>query len=339
MNKEALIVIPGLDSKEVGFALKRVVDSISDKQTIATVKKINNPEKPNSESLEVTFNNSLEVKKIDVYEVFWGDIITENYSDNIKSKRKIFFGLELIIFWLFSPIWKAASKNKWMFIGICFSGLVITLWYFSIIGVVLSAIETYDPIRKLLPKIILIPPLLANIYVLIGLLLSVLPTALILKASGFTMKFIKDPGIRRSVKNRIQLLVNAIEKDEEYEQITFFSHSLGVIPALDFLSKYDNPNNLKIKSITIGAAISFLSHKTNLFREYLDECRGNENIDAWLDYFSKEDWLCSYESINSYGDHFESKELKMDSSWGSRFNSKIHIKYFDDTEVIEKLIT
>ena len=46
MNKEALIVIPGLDSKEVGFALNRVVDKITNQQSIATVNKISTPREP-----------------------------------------------------------------------------------------------------------------------------------------------------------------------------------------------------------------------------------------------------------------------------------------------------
>jgi hypothetical protein len=39
MTKEALLVIPGFDSKEVGLAMNRTVDSISNQQSIADITK------------------------------------------------------------------------------------------------------------------------------------------------------------------------------------------------------------------------------------------------------------------------------------------------------------
>ncbi|MBL4605235.1 MAG: hypothetical protein JKY02_06135, partial [Flavobacteriaceae bacterium] len=89
MNKEALIVIPGLDSKEVGFALNRVVDKITNQQSIATVNKISTPENPNMQSIEVTFEGTGEQKRIDIYEVFWGDIINKNYSNDLPIFKKV----------------------------------------------------------------------------------------------------------------------------------------------------------------------------------------------------------------------------------------------------------
>ena len=74
------------------------------------------------ERIEITLEDTGEQKQIDIYEVFWGDVINKNYSPDLPIFKKVIFGLELILFWLISPIWKGARKNTWMFIGICFSG-------------------------------------------------------------------------------------------------------------------------------------------------------------------------------------------------------------------------
>jgi hypothetical protein len=361
MIKEALIVIPGLDSKEVGFALNRVVENITNQQSLATVNKISTPENPNMERIEITLEDTGEQKQIDIYEVFWGDVINKNYSPDLPIFKKVIFGLELILFWLISPIWKGARKNTWMFIGICFSGLLLVAWYISIVGIFISAVDSTEIVDSLkaaffdrpvaeedhmrmglsfkeLPK--LVSTFFTELFLVIGIVLGLFPATLnlILRVSGFCMKFIKSKLLRDDVKNRIQSQMNAICKDPSYDRVTVFSHSLGVAPALDFLSTYENPSNKRIRSITVGGAISFLSHKTPIFKKYIDDCVTNNHIEEWQDYFSKEDWLCSYKSINEYGDRFNSENLEMDSSWMHRFSTTNHKKYFEHSTVIEKLI-
>ena len=360
MAKEALIVIPGFDSKEVGYALNRTVDKLASEQSIATVNKVSTPENPAMQRLEVTYADTGEKKEIDVYEIYWGDIINQNYSDNLPVWKKVVFGLELIFFWLFSPVWKAAFKNKWMFIGIAFSGLVITFWYVSIVGVFISALDStqvLDSIKMIfqeplpeeemrmglsveeLPK--LVSNLFTEIFLIAGIVIGLFPTLmnLILKVSGFSMKFIKSQLVRDDVKNRVQTQMNAINKDGSYERVTLFAHSLGVIPALEFLSDYNSNNNIEVRCITIGSAVSFMANKAKIFRDYAKKVINNDKVTEWADFFSKEDWLCSYESIGKPGDRFYSEEIKMDSSWLSRMSTKPHTEYFNHSKVIEKLIT
>ena len=313
------------------------------------------------QSVEVTFEGSGEQKRIDIYEVFWGDIISKNYSSDLPILKKVIFGLELVLFWLISPIWKGALKNTWMFLGICFSGILLIGWYVSIVGVFLSAVdntEIMESVKALFQEappvdeesmrmgvsIQELPKLVSNffteLFIVVGVVLGLFPSVLnlILKVSGFCMKFIKSKLLRDDVKNRIQAQVNAINKDTSYERITLFSHSLGVAPTLDFLSDYENPSNKRIRNITVGGAISFLSYKSSLFNNYIKDNVNNDQIEEWADYFSKEDWLCSYKTINQYGERFSSENLQMDSSWVYRFSTRNHSKYFEHSTVIEKLI-
>lgn len=361
MKKEALLVIPGFDAKEFGFALNRTINSISNQQSIADISKVPTPENPNMQRLEVTMCDSGEKKQIDIYEVFWGDIIQKNYSDDVPVWKKVIFGLELIFFWFFSPIWKAAYKNKWMFTGITFSGLIITFWYISIIGVFISALDSTQVLDALktafterpamdeesmrmglsveeLPR--LVSKFFTEIFLFAGLIIGLFPSlmSLILRVSGFSMKFIKSQMVRDDVKNRVHYQMNAINKSDDYDRVTFFAHSLGVIPTIDFLSNYESIHNKNIRCVTVGSPVSFLSNKAKIFRTHINEVINNPQVNEWADFFSKGDWLCSYESIGKKGDRIYSQEIHMDTSWANRMSTAPHLAYFNHSVVIEKLL-
>jgi hypothetical protein len=338
MIKEAILIIPGLDSKIVGFSLDRLIDKISKRQQISSVKVLNY-QTGQKRGVELTFTETSKKKIIDIYEVFWGDIINKIYTEDLLLWKKVVFGLELIIFWLFSTIWKGARKNKLLFIAMIISGLVLTGWYVSIVGLVVTAFYNSDFLRGLLGLESKVPAIIPEISFILGVLLGLFPTAIIVKASGFGMKYLKSNLVREEIKERINSKISAIMiVPNSYERVTLLSHSMGAIPALDFLSSYQNVTKTVIRSISVGASISFFANKSLLIRNNFDKCTKNKSINEWTDYFYREDWLCAYDSINKYGKNFNSIELSLDSSWFSRFGGKVHSQYFEDSRVIEKLI-
>jgi hypothetical protein len=347
MKKEALIVIPGIDAKDVGFALNRTVDSITNQQSIADVNKIPTPDRPNMQQLELTHSDTDEKKIIDIYEVYWGDIIQKNIIDEMPIWKKAVFGLELIFFWFFSPIWRSSYKNKWMFTGIAFSGLIITFWYISILGVFLAAIEGAEMTQKIIDVFgIAIDPnnligkTTTRVFLIAGIIIGLIPAllAMILKVSGFSMKFIKSQIVRDEIKNRVQAQMNSVMKDESYTSIKIFAHSLGVVPALDFLSSFSSIHEKEVRLITIGSPVSFLANKTQLFRNFAKGVQENDRVSEWADYFSKQDWLCSYETLGNPGDRIFSCALHVDSSWIQRMGTAPHLAYFSHSTVVAKLI-
>jgi hypothetical protein len=287
--------------------------------------------------LEITICDTGAKKQLDIYEVYRGDIILKNYSDDLPVWKKVIFGLELIFFWFFSPIWKAAYKNKWMFTGIAFSGLIITFWYISIVGIFISALDSTHVLDSLktgftetaplteeamrmglsvnqLPK--LVSNLFTEIFLIAGVVIALFPSllSLILRVAGFCMKFMKSKMARDDVKNRVQSQMNAVNKNDDYYRVTFFAHSLGVIPTIDFLSNYDSVQNKNIRLITFGSQVSFLANKAKVLRQHAKDVKNNQLITEWADYFSKGDWLCSYESLGEEGSRVFSKEINIDSS-------------------------
>ncbi len=264
--------------------------------------------------------------------MFWGDILNQNFSTDLPLWKKVIFGLELVFFWIFSPIWKGALKNKLIFVSIIFSGILLTGWYLSIIALLIVAINNSDYIAFTIPSI---PE---SYTVILATILGIFPTALILKVSGFSMKFLKSNVVRESIKSRIVKQMNIV-LDKDYDRITLFSHSFGAIPTLGYLSDFQNNKEVKIRCITIGAAISFFANRSSIIKDWIGKCTANENIDEWKDYFSREDYLCSYDTIDEFRESFDSEELQMDSSWLTRLSRKVHSQYFDDSRVMEKLIS
>jgi len=355
MKKEAIIIVPGLNSKVAGTILDQVVNQLADHKEIevSTKKNQNNHQ---TQSLELTFiDQEQEEKEIDVYEVFWGDIINENSNPEKSLFKKLVFGFELIVFWFFSKIWRAALSNKFIFVGICFSGIVILIWYLSIIGLVISSIFEYSSFSDFIPNFLklfssekaaenlakevseenFVKPLLGVIIAL----MAIFPTAIILKMSGFTMKYLKSSLVRDKVTDRIEKQMNALMKDDKYNRITIFSHSIGTIPVVDFFANFENKSNSKIRSVTTGAPASFLALKSPRINECLQLCSTNPHINEWWDYFSTEDYMCSYRNVDDLGvDNFVSIPLSMDSSWLARFSQKVHLQYYEDARIIKKLI-
>jgi hypothetical protein len=49
----------------------------------------------------------------------------------------------------------------------------------------------------------------------------------------------------------------------------------------------------KVRFITLGAAISFMSHRSDWLSAVVEKCFAKQNVNEWIDFFSLEDWVCS----------------------------------------------
>jgi hypothetical protein len=342
MKNEAIVIIPGLDAKKVGFALDRMIEKLSKQENVKNVK-LGAKDEHYKQSIELTFNTDNRKKKIDVYEVFWADIIGENYDTDIPTYKKAIFGVELITFWFFSTIWKAALKNKFIFVGVIFSGIVLSLWYLSILFLLITSLLNSAEVSDFLGITNAIEMekhwvLKNTTWAFVTILLAVVPTSIILRISGFTMKYLKSGLVRESIKARICKVMNGILKQDDLDRITLFAHSFGAVPALDYLSDFKNPGSVKVRCISAGAPISFLAHKSPFIKRKMKECIANPQIEEWVDYFSREDYMCSYVKLDGQNANFNSIDLDMDSSWLNRISSKVHLQYFDDKRVMNKVL-
>ena len=132
--------------------------------------------------------------------------------------------------------------------------------------------------------------------------------------------------------------MNILKKKDNVDRITLFAHSLGSLPTLDFLADLANETDKKIRCVTIGAPASFLATRSNFIRDKMTECVNNSAISEWKDYYSHEDYLCSYSDIENESGTFKSIKLEMESSWVDRMGRKIHVQYFDKSIVMDELV-
>lgn len=319
-----------MNAKEVGDSIKNLVDKISNYKSNNTSIR----QHENYSSIDFPDEN----KTIDIFEVFYNDLTEKNNPIGSSVYKKVIFGLELISFWLFSSIWKAAKSNKYLLTGICLSGLILIAWYISVFCLMLVSIS-----KKAGDASIPLPYSssaiqTSSLFSFLSISLGVLPINTILRVAGFSMRYIKNPSLRNLIRRRIDSQVSKIVDSKEYDKVLIYSHSMGTILALDFFAEYQNNNETKLYSVSAGAPITFFSHKWKGLKEIKAKCAKNSSIEKWTDFFSKEDWLCSYEKANSMGNNFSSVLLKMDSSWLSRFTPKVHLQYSDMEPVINSII-
>lgn len=332
MKKEAIVVVPGGDGGEVGFALKRFVDKLINGQQVAILNKLASND-PKHQALECSYTQTDSKKHIDVIEAYWGDILNSYNPVEFKPWRKAFWGIELMSFWFRRTTFKAAHKNRYMTMGIIGSAFVLILWYCSLLTLLLSSLQgKYIDNLSFLTDI---SPVIAMVTVFLGLV----PVEPLLRISGFVMKYIKSPALRKTIKNRIQEVVQPLLDSNEYEQVTVFAHSMGSIPTLDYLADIKNLGQSKVRCVSAGASITFITERSKELSERLDLCINNSAITEWVDFFSHEDWMCSYKRVEDYNQpNFKSVDLKFDTSWYTRFSSKVHNQYFDDKRVMERLL-
>lgn len=357
-KKESIIIIPGSDSKNIGKSITKVVQKISKRQTVAKVINLIEVD-PTHHELEILYNETRETKKIDVFELFWGDIINENDPSSFTLPKQFIFGIELFSFWWFSPVWKNIIKNKLFMLGLIVSSLIILLWFLSISGLfittflneggylreVLSSFFNNTDLGGFIKKPLEVLKLdsalsyeNSSFFAITTLLLGILPTAILLRVSGFAMKYIKSNIIRDTVKIRIQNKMNDLLNLSEYEKITLFCHSMGAVPTINYLSDFENDTKTKIKCVSIGAPLSLLSKNSKHIQDSITNCSNNKSVDSWVDFFSKQDWMCSYERVKPKNNSFYSEELTMDSSWLALCTGEVHNQYFDETRVNNELL-
>jgi hypothetical protein len=352
--KEAILIIPGVGDLNIGTAIERVAVKLATRQSIAQVLKTSEKDSLHRE-YDVKYHKTGNSKQIDLIELHWGDIIKENDPQSLTIHKKFFFGIELLTFWWYSPVWKSALKNKLLLTGMVLSSVIILAWFITLFSLFVATMQheksmLFDFLSNNMVNDALILVLnklditwrFSNVHsinlVYITTLLSVLPTDLVIRTSGFTMNYIKSKIIRDTVKIRIENKMNELLKTNEYNSITLFCHSLGALPTINYLSEVKNDTKTKIKCISIGAPLSFMANNSKELKESIRLCNSNSNIFSWKDYFSKKDWLCSYQEVEAVNDQFYSKQLEMDNSWLVRFSGKVHNQYFDETKIITELI-
>ncbi len=348
--KEAIIYIPGAEIKAIGQSLDEAVKALTGAQRNYKIE--------NSEDIFLggLYGKGLSVRhtekdltKVDIFEVYWGDILEAQNPSNQKALKKVLWGFDLLVFWWFSRIWKAILSNRYMLLWLLASTVLMILWYFSV--VVLGLKTLMDSIPHFLDvNSISLPEWMdidyktlfqgdIKLYLLATAILSLFPINILLHISGFVKDYLTKHELRNQICTRITQIMNSIEKNKEYKKITILGYSIGTLMALDFLASYQKNNDqCQVEFISVGSASSFLRLKSNWVKTKQNDVIKNKNIDQWHDYFSPHDWLCSYEGIEISNRNFKSYSIESDINLLDRFTTKVHQNYFHFPKVAEGIL-
>ena len=209
----------------------------------------------------------LEKKKtIDIYEVYWDDLVDRLSTKNIRQQFSR--GLGMIFFWL-SRCWKIMNISPIFFLQTSTALLLMLLWYFGIVVLVFSALGNQQDTTSV-PAFLedLLEPVIGwadgaglQIWLTISTLLALSPHSInrVTDFTYFVASYFRDestkgrPPVRALLRNRIKQAVDNVNSEGAYDQITILAHSMGGLMATDFLADYRSQKGCPVFFITLGS--------------------------------------------------------------------------------------
>jgi len=357
-NKEAFILIPGLDSNEKNANRHRLVTGFLNVPESARLEEMGESTVIGEAGvrLKATIGHSSE-KIIDCYEANWWDLTVTKAEEN--SFKKMRQGFSLLKYWFFSRVWGTVFKSPYMTLSVVLSSLLLIMWYYGILVLAFTAIGSNPDMipsaatqnwgTELAQAIGKAGKVMGGWYIwaAASLLMGFLPLNSLVRISSFTKRYLQNEpmedgvGVRDKIRNRVKETLDRILQDGSYSRVTILTHSFGTVVGVDILADYKFDPDRSIRFVTIGSPLYFLSYRSRWIDNEVKKCLANEFIDSWLDFYSDEDWLCSKIPGHGEGDKTgqQSIPIKHEASLARKLRGQTHLAYFSSQPVMEMLVT
>jgi pimeloyl-ACP methyl ester carboxylesterase len=353
--QEVIIFIPAFDAKEKDYYVNHylavgLANRLEDKRVYLEPGEV---KISGQTGKRFTFQSNLRTKKIDIYEIYWRDLIDDLNDKSIGYR--VFRGIYLFFYWLFaSPkIGKISRVFFFQVLGILF---LIIAWEYSTVTVALTAIGN-DPNALGFH----LPSELAKtlgqlgktfggwqIWLVTSAILSVLPvpTNVLINLLDFMVRYAEDDterglaSLRDKLRGRLVSVLDDVLNENSYEKITVLAHSLGTVLAVDFLADYKHSSTKKISFITLGSPLKPLASVSNWISQEVMKCVDNDSVEKWFDFYSDQDWLCTKAPVSSDTENgkFQATAISLRVSLAKQISGESHFAYFFDRFVLEKII-
>ena len=292
-------------------------------------------------------------KTIDIYEVYWDDLVDRLSTKNIRQQFSR--GLGMIFFWL-SHCWKIMNISPIFFFQTSTALLLMLLWYFGIVVLVLSALGNQQDTTSV-PAFLedLLEPVISwadgaglQIWLTISTLLALSPHSInrVTDFTDFIANYFRDestrgrPPVRALLRNRIKQAVDNVNSEGAYDQITILAHSMGGLIATDFLADYRSQKGCPVLFITLGSPLEISCSMTRWVKLEIKKCLENPHIERWDDFHSSQDWLCSKVPVpnGQYQGKLVSQRVSFKVSLLKQMSGDSHLEYFFDPKVLRHLV-
>lgn len=355
-SQEAIIFVPAFDAKEKDYYINHflaigLANRLDDYRVYLEPNEVKisgqTGRRFTAESISKAKRN------IDIYEIYWRDLIDDINDKSIRYK--VFRGFYLLFYWI-SASFKIGRISKLFFLQILGVLLLITAWEYSTVTLALTAIGD-DPSAlgfRLPDELAITLSELGKtfggwqLWLVTGALLSLLPVPanMLINLLDFIVRYTEDDAeiglgsLRDRVRARLASVLDDALNESKYDKITVLSHSLGTVLAVDLLADYRHSSSKKINFITLGSPLKSLASVSNWIFEEIAKCLNNEFVENWHDFYSGQDWLCTKVPIphDMENDKFQATPIALKVSLAKQLNGESHCAYFFDKTVLERIV-
>jgi hypothetical protein len=350
----AVILIPGMDSREKGAALKRLVLGMVNCSERMQVVETGQASLPGEKGTSLAVTQDGRSATLHVFEAFWRDLSLQEPPKHAPARIRD--GAELLLYWFFSGIWRALTRSSWyMTASLLFSSLLLVAWYYSVLAVGLAAIGTDPDLVGPLGSESVIRNFIAFLgevgktmgswqaWILVSFLLGFVPLDQMAEISSFAKRYLSNEagadgvGCRDKIRHRLKGILDEAVGSGAYESVTVVAHSFGAVLAVDLLADYAPGGSARIRLVTMGSPLELLAYRSAWLRAEIDRCLQNSAVARWFDFFSRDDWMCSKVPGHGKGKGQESRPQVRESSLLAKLSGESHKAYFQSQEVMETL--
>ena len=306
---------------------------------------------------------------VDVFEAHWADMIAA--GADVAPPARFWNATKLLFYWLFSPWWFLALRhNRSLTIGMMMSGLLILLWYLTVIVALASFVvgpsssETgatsgdagftgvFDNLVELLkPLFAAIAPVASNeLFLLLLVLLPILRIDMMAATGDFTRLYLStgtnqgyDAIILQRLKDTLQRIYDQRREGEpdrpEYDEVVVLGHSLGGVIGLEALVNYGNPAvQERTILITWGSPLVVLSYRSpeRVGDRIRKACAGR--VPRWFDVYSPKDWLSAQLPEHNRAYPNASMSPRLTVAWWQPVSQRAHDQYYYHEDTLAMLL-
>lgn len=350
-HKEVIIFVPGFQrDKDRDFYLNFLSAGLTEQLDNINVEEVGDAKIAGNVGKKFQINtNTGSVREIDIYEAYWEDLISNRLSDE-TLKNKIVRGAYIFYYWFFAKTWLSLREAPALFTGLGVSLLLWILWYYGTLAIAFIAIgQNSDSLGVQIPQewaksighlgeqMRVLP-----VWLIISGLLSFIPVNIFANMADFTMRYLEENTegrvIRAKIRKRVSDILKDVINENIYNKVTIVGHSFGVCIATDLVADYQQGK--KIRYISLGGNLKLLSYKTGWIEKEIEKCLNNQNMEAWIDFYSEQDWLCTKTPVPEGSSSRKMKFKKIDLKFNllKQLNGESHDHYFTDENVLRTIL-
>ncbi|RKG74505.1 hypothetical protein D7W79_22700 [Corallococcus exercitus] len=363
-GKEAIVLIHGSDSRQRDSGRGLLTEGLLKvpEGVVVTQQGPITIQGASGLQFQVTRHEDGAKRSVDVYEAFWADLIPSLTRMGLRDR--VLGGLELLVYWGFSGVWKGFLKRKVLTSSLVVGLVFLLYWYLSTLLLFFSALQqdptfptmalpdsTLSAANSMLKGLArVVAPVASGLggwkgWVLLSLVMSALPIHRAVDAANLSHRYLTDAlmgngvvGLRTELRSRVSATLRAVVESGTYSRVTVVAHSFGAAMAVDVLADFRSKSGTPIRLVTLGGPLELLARRADWLEKEIQRCADNDQLIQWLDFYSDEDWFCTKTPFRADDTRLIHRPIQQKASLGARMSGETHNRYLGDARVLQALL-